>query len=51
MWVHSILAIARKSGFRDKVLLGVWIVIKHILAIGVGSKLVGAMRVCGDHVA
>ena len=51
MWVYSILAVARRGGFRDKALLGVWIVIEYILAIEVSSKLVGAIRVRGGHVA
>ena len=51
MWVYSILAVARRGGFRDKALLGVWIVIEHMLAIGVGNKLASAIQVHRDHIA
>ena len=51
MWVHSILAVARRGGFRDEVLLGVWIVIEHMLAMGVGSKLASAIQVHRDYIA
>ena len=51
VWVHSIPAVARRGGFRDEALLGVWIVTEHMPAMGAGSKPAGAMRVRGDHVA
>ena len=51
VWVYNILVVARRGGFREQALLGVWIVTEHMSAMGAGSKPASAMRVCGDHVA